>query len=99
MYIIYRDSWVNDENLKKNTMQIQMQYEFDKENHLQKPKQEKKDAIALEELPKNKTDPHGICGRFSALLIIAIIIFIIIRQREKIRLIKKERNRISRETP
>jgi signal transduction histidine kinase len=36
-------------------------------------------------------------GGFAVLLIFAVIISIIMRQREKIRLIKKERNRISRE--
>jgi len=96
MYIIYRDSLVNDENLKK-TMQIQMQYEFDKRESLAKAEQEKKDAIALEELQKQKLIRNGFVGGFSVLLIFAVIISIIMRQREKIKLIKKERNRISRE--
>ncbi|MCX6235094.1 MAG: tetratricopeptide repeat protein [Bacteroidetes bacterium] len=96
MYIIYRDSLVNEENTKK-TVQIQMQYEFDKKESLAKAEQEKKDALALEELQKQKLIRNGFVGGVSVLLIFAVIISIIMRQHEKIRLIKKERNRISKE--
>jgi signal transduction histidine kinase len=96
MYIAYRDSLINKESTKK-TVQIQMQYEFDKKESLAKAEQEKKDAIALKELQKQKLIRNGFVGGFAVLLIFAVIISIIMRQREKIRLIKKERNRISRE--
>jgi len=96
MYIIYRDSLVNKESTKK-MIQIQMQYEFDKKESLAKAEQEKKDALALEELQKQKLIRNGFVGGFAVLLIFVVIIFIIRFQREKIRLIKKERNRISRE--
>jgi signal transduction histidine kinase len=96
MFINYRDSLVNKKNTKK-MMQIQMQYEFDKKESLGKVEQEKKDAIALEELQKQKLIRNGFVGGFAVLLIFVVIIFIIRFQREKIRLIKKERNRISRE--
>ncbi len=96
MFINYRDSLVNKESTKK-MVQIQMQYEFDKKESLGKVEQEKKDAIALEELQKQKLIRNGFVGGFAVLLIFVVIIFIIMRQREKIRVIKKERNRISRE--
>ena len=96
MYITYRDNLVNEENTKK-TVQIQMQYEFDKKESLAKAEQEKKDAIALKEMQKQKLLRNGFVGGLAVLLIFVVIIFIIMRQREKIRLIKKERNRISRE--
>lgn len=96
MYIIYRDSLVNEENTKK-TVQIQMQYEFDKKESLAKAEQDKKDALALKELQKQKLLRNGISGGLMALLIIIVIIFIIRYQSQKIRLIEKERNRISRE--
>jgi signal transduction histidine kinase len=96
MYIIYRDSLVNEENTKK-TVQIQMQYEFDKKESLEKAEQDKKDALALKELQKQKLLRNGMSGGFMALLIIIVIIFIIRYQSQKIRLIEKERNRISRE--
>ena len=96
MYITYRDNLVNEENTKK-TVQIQMQYEFDKKESLAKAEQEKKDALALKELQKQKLLRNGFVGGLAVLLIFVVIISIIMRQREKIRLIKKERNRISRE--
>ena len=96
MYIAYRDSLINEESTKK-MMQIQMQYEFDKKESLAKAEQEKKDALALKELQKQKLLRNGFVGGLAVLLIFVVIISIIMRQREKIRLIKKERNRISRE--
>jgi signal transduction histidine kinase len=96
MFINYRDSLVNKKNTKK-MMQIQMQYEFDKKESLAKAEREKKDGLALEELQKQKLIHNGFVGGFAVLLIFVVIIFIIRFQREKIRLIKKERNRISRE--
>jgi signal transduction histidine kinase len=96
MFINYRDSLVNKKNTKK-MMQIQMQYEFDKKESLAKVEQEKKDALALKEMQKQKLIRNGFVGGFAVLLIFVVIIFIIRLQREKIRLIKKERNRISRE--
>jgi signal transduction histidine kinase len=96
MYIKYRDSLLNKETTKK-TIHIQMQYEFDKKESLAKAEQEKKDAIAMKELQKQKLIRNGLVGGFVLLLIFAVIISIILRQREKIKLIKKERNRISGE--
>jgi signal transduction histidine kinase len=96
LFVNYRDSLVNAENTKK-TVQIQMQYEFDKKESLSKAEQEKKDALALKELQKQKLLRNGLAGGFMVLLIFVVIISIIMRQREKIRLIKKERNRISGE--
>ncbi len=96
LYITYRDSVVNKKNAKK-TMQIQMQYEFDKKESLEKADQEKKDALALKELQKQKLIRNGFVGGSAVLLIFAVILFILKYQYEKIRLIKKERNRISGE--
>ncbi len=96
MFINYRDSLINKENTKK-MVQIQMQFEFDKKESLAKAEQEEKDALALKELQKQKLIRNGFVVGFAMLLIFVVIISIIMRQREKIRLIKKERNRISRE--
>jgi signal transduction histidine kinase len=94
--VTIKDSIVNDENTKK-LVQIQMQYEFDKKESLEKAEQAKKDALALKELQKQKLIKRGYAGGFSMLLVIAVIISIMRAQSQKIRLIEKERNRISRE--
>lgn len=96
MYIAYRDSVTDKKNAKK-TMQLQMQYEFDKKESLEKAEQEKKDALAQKELQKQKLIRNGFMGGSAVLLIFAVILFILKYQYEKIRLIKKERNRISGE--
>jgi signal transduction histidine kinase len=96
MYIIYRDSLVNKENTKK-TVEIQMQYEFDKKESLAKVEQEKKNALALKEMQKQKLIRNALIGGFALLLILGVIISIIMIQSREIRLIKKERNRISGE--
>jgi hypothetical protein len=75
MFITYRDSLVNKENAKK-TMQIQMQYEFDKKEQLAKAEQEKKDALALKELQNQKTrqrEYYLIGGAFLLLIVIGMI--------------------------
>lgn len=45
MYILYRDSLVNQEATKK-TVQSKMQYDFDKKEAIAKVTQDKKDADA-----------------------------------------------------
>jgi two-component system, NarL family, sensor histidine kinase UhpB len=89
MYIATRDSMYNEENTKK-TVRLQMQYEFDKKESIAK-------IIAQKELQKQKLIRNGFMGGSAMLLIFAVILFILKYQYEKIRLIKKERNRISGE--
>jgi signal transduction histidine kinase len=92
----YYDSIYNKENEKKLTA-LQMQYEFDKKESLAKAEQVKKDAITQKEMQKQKLLRNGLLFVFVALLIMAVIIFILVIQYREIRLIKKERTRISRE--
>jgi signal transduction histidine kinase len=96
MYIITRDSIFNQENTKK-TVQSKMQYEFDNKEAIAKAEQEKKDAIALKEMQKQKLLRNALIGGFAFLLILGVIIFVIMIQYREIRAIKKERNRISGE--
>jgi signal transduction histidine kinase len=96
MFSIYRDSLINKKNLTK-TVQIQMQYEFDKKESLAKAEQEKKDALAMKELQRQKLIRNGFVGGFALLLIFAGVFATIFIQRRELRLVKKERNRISRE--
>lgn len=53
LYMMFRDSLVNEENSKK-TVQFQMQYEFDKKEAEQQAEQDKKDIIAKEESQKQR---------------------------------------------
>ncbi len=90
------DSIFNSENEKK-LIGMQMQFEFDNKESLEKADQEKKDAITRNEMLRQKLLRNGILFVFAVLLIMAVIIFILVIQYREIRLIKKERTRISRE--
>ena len=48
LYVIYRDSLFNEENMKKQT-QTEMQFQFDKKESDTKAEQDKKDVITKEE--------------------------------------------------
>ena len=85
LYIETRDSLLNNENTKK-TMQVQLQYEFDKKESLAKAEQEKKDALALKELQKQKLVRNGFMGGFVVVLLFAGVFF---TQRNKIKAGKK----------
>ena len=90
------DSIFNMDNEKK-FIGLQMQNEFDKKESREKADQEKKDAITLKELQKQKLLRDLLAGGLAILLIIALIIFKLIIQYREIKLIKRERTRISRE--
>lgn len=78
--ITARDSVYNEENTKKLT-RLQMQYEFDKKEAATKIEQEKKDAIALEELQRHKLVRNGFMAGFAVMLLFAGVFFV---QRNKI---------------
>lgn len=73
LYIEYRDSIFNDENITK-TVKQQMQHEFDKKEIQEKSKQEIKDALAYKELERKKIERNGFA--IGALLITAFSILI-----------------------
>jgi len=81
--IMLRDSLFNAENTKKIT-QLEMQYEFDKKEAATQAEQEKKDAIAAEELRRQKVVRNGFMGGFALVAVFAGIFFF-------------QRNRISKE--
>jgi class 3 adenylate cyclase len=83
--IIARDTLVNTENTKKITQQ-QMQYEIDKKESLTKAEQEKKEALAIKELQKQKLVRNGFVGGFAVVLLFAGVFF---TQRNKIKKGKK----------
>jgi adenylate cyclase len=75
-----RDSLFNEENTKKLT-RLEMQYDFDKKEAETKAEQEKKDAIALQEVKRQKLIRNGFMGGFGVVLLFAGVFF---RQRNRI---------------
>jgi len=85
MFVTTRDSMFNKENTKK-LVQSKMQYEFDKKEALTKVEQEKKDAVAHQELQTQKIVRNGFMCGFAIVLLFAGVLF---TQRNKIRKGKK----------
>ncbi|MBK6962794.1 MAG: tetratricopeptide repeat protein [Bacteroidales bacterium] len=81
LFIIYRDSLMNNDNKNKLTEQ-KMQYEFDKKESITKAEQEKKDAIALQQLQTQKFVRNAFIVGFIVVLLFAGLFF---RQRNKIK--------------
>jgi tetratricopeptide (TPR) repeat protein len=79
MYIVYRDSLINEENTKK-TVQTQMQYEFDKKEADTKSEQDKKDAVT-------KIVIYSISGGLFLVLVLAGFIFRSYRLKQKANII------------
>ena len=70
LFVAYRDSLSNEENSKK-TVQVAMQYEFDKKEALTKAEQEKKDAFSASETQKQRTIKYAITGGLVIMLLFA----------------------------
>ncbi len=81
--VAHKDSLFNDENAKKIT-RLEMQYDFDKKEAAAKAEQDQKDAIAGQELRRQKLVRNGFVGGFSAALLFGVVVF-------------NQRNRISKE--
>jgi len=90
MYILYRDSLINEENSKK-TVQQQMQFEFDKKEALTKADQEKKDAIATEEKEKQSLMLSSVMA--GLILVVSFSGFIY----NRFRVTKKQKNIIEKQ--
>jgi adenylate cyclase len=78
--ILLRDSMYNEENTKKLT-QLEMQYEFDKKEAATLAEQEKKDAVAAQELKRQKLVRNGIGGGLAFALLFLGVVW---RQRNRI---------------
>jgi class 3 adenylate cyclase/tetratricopeptide (TPR) repeat protein len=81
--VTLRDSIFNENNTKKLT-RLEMQYEFDKKEAATQAEQEKKDAIAVQELKRQKMARNGFIGGFAVVLLFAGVFFV-------------QRNRIGKE--
>ncbi|HMC97801.1 MAG TPA: tetratricopeptide repeat protein, partial [Flavobacteriales bacterium] len=82
-YVALRDSVANDEN-KQEIMSQRFQYDFDKKEALLHVEQEKKDAIAAEELRLKSLQRNAFIGGFGLMILLAGVFF-------------TQRNRISKE--
>ena len=85
LFISTRDSLYNEENTRKS-VQVQMQYDFDKKESLAKADQDKKDALTKKELQKQKLIRDGFMFVFAVVGFFALVFF---NQRNKIRTGKK----------
>ena len=85
-YYAIKDSLFSAENNKK-IIQQGMKYEFEKKEAVAKVEQDKKDALGLKELQKQKLVRNGFMGGFAVVLLFAGIFF---NQRNKIKLGKKQ---------
>ena len=71
-YITAKDSLTNEENTKQ-TVRLEMNYEFDKKEAAEKLNQEKKEAVAAAESKKQKIIIYSVCGIL--LLVFAFAVF------------------------
>ena len=74
MYIVYRDSLLNEENTKK-TVRIEMQYDFDKKETQAKAEQDKKDAVAVAESRKQRIILYSVIGGLLLVILFAGFIY------------------------
>lgn len=78
--ITVRDSLYSEENTKK-LVQIDMQYEFDRKEAAAKAEQDKKDALAQQEIKRQQWVRNGFMGGFVVVLLFAAVFLV---QRNKI---------------
>ena len=69
-YVLLRDSVLRDEN-KQAIMQQRFQYDYDKKEALLTAEQEKKDAVAAEELRRKNLQRNAFIGGFSLMVLLA----------------------------
>jgi serine phosphatase RsbU (regulator of sigma subunit) len=74
MFILYRDSLFNEENIKK-TVQAEMNFNFQKTQEAEKLDQEKKDLVQQEEIRRQKLLRYSFTFGFILMLLLAVIIF------------------------
>ncbi len=79
-FIVYRDSLFNEENTKKS-VRVEMQYDFNKKETATKAKQEIKDALAKEEIQKQRILKISVTA--GSVLLIAIMLLFFNRRKAK----------------
>ena len=74
LYIITRDSLNNEEKAKKQT-RLEMNYEFEKTEAAAKARRDKKDAVAVAELQKQKVQKYSFIGGALLLLVLTLVLY------------------------
>jgi len=74
LYIATRDSMANEENMKA-VMSHRFEYEYEKKEALLHAEQEKKDAVAAEELRRKKVQRNAFIGGFGLMILLAGVFF------------------------
>ena len=82
LYILCRDSMVNEDNTKK-ILQTQMQYDFDKKENVLKLEQAEKNLQAKEENEKKNIIIWSICGILLMVIVFAIFAYRNYLQKQK----------------
>ncbi len=82
LYIQMRDSILSEEN-QKEIIRQEYKYEYEKKEALAAADQEKKDAIAREELKKQTLQRNGFIGGFILMLALAGVVFRSYRNKQK----------------
>jgi len=77
-----QDSIFDDEKDKKLN-RMELQNKFDKEQERQLREQEKKDAVAAEEMKRQKMLGYAFMGGFGLLLVLAFVVFLSLQQKKK----------------
>ncbi len=85
LYITLRDSILKDEN-KQEIMHQRFQYDYDKKEALMMAEQEKKDAVAAEELRRKNVQRNAFIGGFGLMVLLAGVFFV---QRNRIKMEKQ----------
>lgn len=96
MYIVYRDSLINEANTKK-TVQSEMNFEFEQKQASEKAERDKKDAVADQERKKQLVIRNSFMGGFALMLMLAFFIFRGYRQKQKANEIISEQKTIVEE--
>jgi adenylate cyclase len=73
-FVTLKDSVVNDEN-RKHAMRSQFKFAFDKKEALLEAEQDKKDAVAAEELRRKKLQRNAFIGGFGLMVLLAGVFF------------------------
>lgn len=93
MYISVRDSIFNEENTKES-VRSEMNFQFDKQQAIQKIEQDKKDALAEQEKKRQRIIIYSISGGLFLVLILSIFIFIGYKQKNKANAIISKQKKI-----
>jgi len=91
-YTLFKDSVHNAEKDKKLT-QLAMNYDFEKREQETKLQQEKKDAIAKEEIKKQKLVRNSFMGGFRLLLMLTMVVIRAYHQKQKANIQLEEKNK------